>query len=87
MKEGPTHNFHLPLSDEMYELLRAEAERSQRPATSIAREAIEHWLRERRKSELYDAIADYASRHAGSDVDLMPDIESAAVEHLLREES
>jgi hypothetical protein len=83
---GATRNFHLPLSEELYELLREESERSQRPATAIARDAIESWLRERRRSELYDAIADYAARHAGSDVDLMPDLEAAGVEHLLQEE-
>lgn len=67
-------------------MLREEAEASKRPATAIAREAIESWLRERRRSELYEAIAGYAARHAGTDVDLMPGLESAALDHLRQEE-
>jgi hypothetical protein len=34
-------NFHLPLEDPTYALLRAEAERAHVPATTLAREAIE----------------------------------------------
>ena len=34
-------NFHLPLPERTYTLLRAEAERAQLPATTLAREAID----------------------------------------------
>jgi len=34
-------NFHLPLPEHAYTRLRAEAERTQMPATALAREAIE----------------------------------------------
>lgn len=40
-------NFHLPLPERLYTLLRAEAERAQLPATTLAREAIDAWLRDR----------------------------------------
>ena len=46
-------NFHLLLPEETYTQLRTEAERTQVPATALAREAIEFWLRERlRKARL-----------------------------------
>ena len=38
-------NFHLPLPERTYTELRAEAERTQVPATTLAREAIDWWLR------------------------------------------
>src|SRR5438105_5715457 len=34
-------NFHLPLPEQTYSRLRAEAERTQVPATALAREAID----------------------------------------------
>ncbi len=78
-------NFHLPLPDPLYEKLRREAERLNRPATALAREAIESWLRQRHKLEMHEAISDYAVKHAGSDVDLDEELESASVSHLLDE--
>jgi hypothetical protein len=80
------HNFHVPLSEELYRLLRAEAERVQQPATVVARNAIAWWLEQREKETLHDRIRDYAERQAGTDVDLDPDLEQATVEHLLAEE-
>ncbi len=38
-------NFHLPLPEETYNQHRAEAERTQVSATSLARQAIDLWLR------------------------------------------
>ncbi len=76
-------NFHLPLPEQTYALLRTEAERSNLPATTLAREAIEHWLREQAKKARHDAIAFYAAEVAGTDLDLDPVLESAGVDHLL----
>ena len=80
------HNFHVPLSEELYRLLRAEAERVQQPATAIARNAIAWWLEKCRKEALHDSIRAYAEGEAGTDADLDPTFEEAAVEHLLADE-
>ncbi len=77
-------NFHLPLPEQTYSQLRAEAERAQVPATALARQAIDEWLRQQVRRARHDAIAAYATEMTGSNVDLDPDLESAAVEHLLR---
>ena len=77
-------NFHLPLPEGTYAELRAEAERAQMPATTIAREAISDWLRARRKAARRKAIMTYATDMAGTHLDLDPTLESAAVEELLR---
>lgn len=75
-------NFHLPLTPELHEQLREEAERSGQPATVVAREALQLVLRQRRKIRLHAEIAAFASRHAGSDIDLDEELERAALESL-----
>lgn len=76
-------NFHLPLPERTYMGLRAEAERTGVPATTLAREAVDSWLREQSRKARHDAIAAYASEAAGTHLDLDTDLESAAIEHLL----
>jgi len=77
-------NFHLPLPEQTYTLLRAEAERAQVPATTLAREAIDSWLKAQAKQARRDAIAAYAAEMAGSDLDLDRDLESAGIQHLMQ---
>jgi hypothetical protein len=75
-------NFHLPLPEQTYANLRAAAERMQVPATTLAREAVDWWLRQQFRKARQDAIAAYAQEMAGADFDLDSDLESAAIEHL-----
>jgi len=71
-------NFHLPLPEPTYTLLRAEAERAQVPATALPREAIDSWLKSQLRKARHDAIAAYATRMAGTDLDLDRELESAS---------
>lgn len=68
----------------MYEELQAQARKRGRPATVIARQAIEYGLRERRRRELREEIAEYARRHAGTPADLDVSLEKAGIELLRR---
>ena len=77
-------NFHLPLPDPTYTLLRAEADRTQVPATTLAREAIDAWLKSQARKARHDAIAAYAAEMAGTELDLDHDLESAGIEHLVK---
>src|ERR1035441_10540636 len=77
-------NFHLPLPEQTYSHLRAEAERLQAPATALAREAIDLWLRQQLRKARHDGIAAYAAEVAGTDLDLDPDLEAAGIEHLAK---
>ena len=77
-------NFHLPLPEQTYTHLRAEAERAQVPATTLAREAIDCWLRQQLRKARHEAIAVYAAKMAGTGLDLDPDLESAGIEHLVK---
>ena len=77
-------NFHLPLPERTYTLLRAEAERARLPATTLAREVIDAWLKDQTRKARYNAIAEYASEMAGTELDLDRELESAGIEHLVR---
>ena len=77
-------NFHLPLPEQTYLRLRAEAERTQVPATTLAREAVDGWLRQQARQARLAAIAAYASEMAGTLLDLDADLESAGIEHLVK---
>ena len=76
-------NFHLSLPEQIYNRLRAEAERTGVPATTLAREAVDSWLRQQGRKARHEAIAAYATKMAGTHLDLDADLESAAIEHLL----
>ena len=76
-------NLHVPLPEALHERLRAQAERSARPATAVAREAIERWLAEAHRAAIHEEIARYARGVAGTNADLDPALEAAGVEHLL----
>lgn len=82
MSSRANSNFHLPLPNDLRELLREEAERCGRPATALAREALGEWLRERRAQRLREEIAAYAEACAGSSADLDEDLEEAGLESL-----
>ena len=74
------HNFHVPLPEELYRALRSEAERTRQPATVLAREAIREWVEKQERAALHKAIFEYACEAAGSEADLDPDMEAAALE-------
>jgi len=76
--------FHVPLPEQTYANLRAEAERMQVPATTLAREAVDWWLRQQFRKTRQAAIAAYAAEMAGTDIDLDSELESTAIEHLVK---
>ena len=85
--QAPTvRNFHLPLPEQTYNELRNAAKRSGLPATALARNAIALWLRARKKVDTHDAIAAYAAKAAGTELDLDPRLEAAAVKQLMQSE-
>ena len=87
MTRNLTHNFHLPLPNPLYEKLREEAKRTKQPATTIARKAIEDWLKLKKKEQLYDELVMYAENYGGTEYDLDENLEKITIEHLLSEES
>jgi predicted transcriptional regulator len=86
MTTSASRNLHVPLPESLDRRLRLEAERSRRPATELAREAIDRWLVERQRVAVHDGIAVYAAARAGTTDDLDPMLEAAAIEHLAERE-
>lgn len=76
-------NFHLPLPEATYLQLRAASNRAKVPATAIAREAIDSWLKAQAKAARRERIAAYAEEFGGTEFDLDPELEAASVEFLL----
>lgn len=66
-----TKNFHLPLPATLYASLREAAARAGTPATGLAREAIENWLKEDQRRLQRAELADFVDANAGTawDVD------------------
>ena len=54
----------------------------QAPATTLAREAVDYWLRQQFRKSRQDAIAAYAKQMAGTHFDLDSALEAAAIAHL-----
>lgn len=83
MHTSQNRNFHVPLPDELYQVLRLEAERRRLPATVLVREAVEEWVQRLRAEVLHADIANYAARHAGSSADIDVHMEAAGIESLI----
>jgi hypothetical protein len=76
-------NLHVPLPADLNKELRAEARRSGRPATWLARYAIQKLLEERKREALHNEIGAYAEAAADTPQDLDSELENASIEHLL----
>lgn len=72
------------LPDETYQHLRTVAMRSNVPATALAREAINLWLRQQFRKARHDAMAAFAAENAGTALDFDAELEATGVEHLLK---
>ena len=75
-------NLHVPLPGKLHSALRDAAARLGKPATTVAREAIERYVHELRKQTIDLAIEAWATEVAGSELDLDPMLEFATVEFL-----
>lgn len=78
-----THNFHVPLPEQVYQKLKETASRQRRPATQLVKQAVEYWLAEQERLVVHEEIAAYAGAMAGSRDDLDPALEQAAAEQLI----
>ena len=82
MKAATIHNFHIPLPEQLYTRLREVAKRQHRPATQMAKQAVEYWLEEQEKLVLHEEISNYAVNASESFEDLDYQLETVSMEHL-----
>lgn len=89
MKTATTtsRNFHVPLPDPVYQRLKSVAKKQHKPATQLAKQALEYWLDEQEKLALHEEIASYAASMAGTADDLDESLETASLEHLDKTET
>lgn len=83
MKTTSIRNFHIPLPESLYQRLNEAAKRERRPATQLAKQAVEYWLSEQEKLAIHEEIAKYAAEMAGTEADLDEELEAAGVQHLI----
>jgi predicted DNA-binding protein len=77
-----SHNFHVPLPEPVYQRLKSVAKQQHKPATQLAKQALEYWLDEQERLTLHEEIASYAATMAGTDEDLDESLEAASLAHL-----
>ena len=82
MQTATIKNFHLPLPASLYARLRQAAARAGTPATGLAREAIEAWLKDEHRRQQRQELSDFVEVHAGTDWDCDPEWEAAGVESM-----
>lgn len=73
-------NFHLPLPPALYAGLRDASARLGAPATELAREAIDAWLKQEKRRRVSAEIAAFAETHAGTAWDIDSAWEAAGLE-------
>ena len=82
MSTSPPKKFNLPLPEKTHAALFDESRRTGVPATRLAREALEDWLRQRERERRREEVRRFAMQHAGGDYDLDPALESIAADEL-----
>ena len=75
-------NFHLPMPATLYAGLREAATRAGTPATDLARQAIQAWLKEEQRRVQRDALSNFVEANAGSAWDLDPQWEAAGLDSI-----
>ncbi len=73
-------NFHLPLPPALYAGLRDASARLGAPATELAREAIDAWLKQEKRRRVRAEVAAFAEAYAGTALDSDPAWEAAGLE-------
>ena len=86
MSSEAVTKLELLLDDEVWNLLHDEASRSGWPTVSLASDVVTSWVRERQRQRVAQEIAEFAVAHAGGELDLVPDLETAALQLLAEDE-
>lgn len=74
--------LNLPLPHDMHDAIFAESRRQGVSAARLVRGVLEDWLRERQRELRREEVRRFALEHAGTDLDLDPDLEAAATQEL-----
>ncbi len=75
-------NIHVPLDNTIHLELKKIAESLKLPLTTLARVAIQDWIKARKRFQVQKELAAYVSKYAGSDLDLDTSLEKEALKEL-----
>jgi hypothetical protein len=73
-------NFHVPLAANLYTELHRQAALAGLPATALAREALDDWLRQRKRERLQSELQAYVTATAGTHEDLDDELAHTSAE-------
>lgn len=73
-----TKKLNLPLSGDLRRAVFAEARDRGVPATRLVRSILQEWLDQQARAREADELRRFARENAGSELDLIPELESAA---------
>lgn len=79
-----TKKINLPLPGDLHRAIFAEAREQGMPATRLVRSILRRWLDERARAREAEELSRFAREHAGSELDLAPELEAAAMAELER---
>jgi len=79
-----TKKLNLPLPRRVHEALFVESRELGVPATRLVRSLLEDWLQERMRVRRRAEVRRFAMEHAGTELDLDPELEAAATAELQR---
>jgi hypothetical protein len=79
-----TKKLNLPLPGGIHRAIFAEARDRGVPATRLVRSILQDWLDQRARAREAEELRRFAREHAGSELDLIPELESAAAAELER---
>jgi hypothetical protein len=79
-----TKKLNLPLPVDLHRAVFTEARDRGVPATRLVRSILKEWLDERARAREAEELGRFAREHAGSELDLIPELESAAAAELER---
>ncbi|MEX2534400.1 MAG: hypothetical protein WD273_02280 [Trueperaceae bacterium] len=83
MPEAAKKNMHLPLPADLHAELKEQSDRPGAPATVLVREAVEEWVRRKRREQMAEELRAYAVRMTGTGTDLDEELEAAGTDALL----
>lgn len=86
MTDLKNKSIHVPLPPDVHASLMEQASRLGAPATTLARTAIEAWVRAARRRQLDEEIHDYALAMATTTSDLDEGLEATGIDSWIQPE-
>lgn len=78
-------SIHIPIEENVLRDLKTSAQEEQITVSQIVNEAIENWLKKKKREKIQNQIKEYASQMAGTSQDLDEELEYNSTKFLLED--